>query len=190
MGIKKMAGGEEGEFSVTETIENKLEIVLRADETIEASIQAGIAAGNDQIQNEEMAYWSSIVGQAVASGIITPDFKSALGEKNAETLIDVIQEATIRMGSMIAYMLSDDLKKIMEHLTKPVMAKLFEIKLAVEQMNAGIEMERGSYNPSKIWNDMRVWKKVLVSQLLSFRSKVVKHLTLYQSFLMINSKKL
>ena len=37
--------------------------------------------GNDQIQNEEMAYWSSIVGQAVASGIITPDFKSALGEK-------------------------------------------------------------------------------------------------------------
>ena len=28
-----------------------------------------------------MAYWSSIVGQAVASGIITPDFKSALGEK-------------------------------------------------------------------------------------------------------------
>ena len=38
-------------------------------------------SGNDQIQNEEMAYWSSIVGQAVASGIITPDFKSALGEK-------------------------------------------------------------------------------------------------------------
>ena len=26
----------------------------------------------------------------------------------------------------------------MEHLTKPIMAKLFEIKLAVEQMNAGI----------------------------------------------------
>ena len=38
-------------------------------------------SGNDQIQNEEMSYWSSIVGQAVASGIITPDFKSALGEK-------------------------------------------------------------------------------------------------------------
>ena len=32
--------------------------------------------------------------------------------QNAETLIDVIQEATIRMGSMIAYMLSDDLKKV------------------------------------------------------------------------------
>ena len=42
----------------------------------------------------------------------------------------------------------------MEHLTKPIMAKLFEIKLAVEQMNAGIEMDRGTYNPSKIWNDM------------------------------------
>ena len=42
----------------------------------------------------------------------------------------------------------------MEHLTKPVMAKLFEIKLAVEQMNAGIEMDRETYNPSKIWNDM------------------------------------
>ena len=42
----------------------------------------------------------------------------------------------------------------MEHLTKPVMTKLFEIKLAVEQMNAGIEMDRETYNPSKIWNDM------------------------------------
>ena len=40
-----MAGVEEVEFSVTEAIENKLEIVLRADQTIEASIQAGIAAG-------------------------------------------------------------------------------------------------------------------------------------------------
>ena len=42
----------------------------------------------------------------------------------------------------------------MEHLSKPVMAKLFEIKLAVEQMNAGIEMDRGTYNPSKIWSEM------------------------------------
>ena len=46
---KKMAGVEEVEFSVTETIENKLEIVLRADQNIEASIQAGIAAGTKEV---------------------------------------------------------------------------------------------------------------------------------------------
>ena len=44
-----MAGVEEVEFSVTETIENKLEIVLRADQNIEASIQAGIAAGIKEV---------------------------------------------------------------------------------------------------------------------------------------------
>ena len=44
-----MAGVEEVEFSVTEAIENKLEIVLRADQTIEASIQAGIAAGTKEV---------------------------------------------------------------------------------------------------------------------------------------------
>ena len=44
-----MAGVEEVEFSVTETIENKLEIVLRADQNIEASIQAGIAAGTKEV---------------------------------------------------------------------------------------------------------------------------------------------
>ena len=46
---KKMAGVEEVEFSVTEAIENKLEIVLKADQNIEASIQAGIAAGTKEV---------------------------------------------------------------------------------------------------------------------------------------------
>ena len=44
-----MAGVEEVEFSVTEAIENKLEIVLKADQNIEASIQAGIAAGTKEV---------------------------------------------------------------------------------------------------------------------------------------------
>lgn len=46
---KKMAGVEEVEFSVTEAIENKLETVLKADQNIEASIQAGIAAGTKEV---------------------------------------------------------------------------------------------------------------------------------------------
>ena len=59
--------------------------------------------------------------------------------QNAKILEDVIYEATVRMGSTISNMIADDLKKILDHLTKPAMAKLLEIKLAVKQMYAGIE---------------------------------------------------
>ena len=75
---KEMAGV--AELAISEALENILEVVNKADQNIEAIIDEGITASNDSIQDDEMAFWSIIVGREVASGFVTPDLKSAMGE--------------------------------------------------------------------------------------------------------------
>ena len=60
------------------------------------------------------------------------------------------------MGSMIVNLVSDDLKHIMKSFKNPVMDKLLEIRLAVEQLNSdlGPTSIAKTYDPSKIWNEM------------------------------------
>ena len=78
--MQKEMATEVAELAVSEALENILEVVSNADQNIEAAIETGISAGNDSIQEDEMTFWSSIVGREVALGLVTPELTSAIGE--------------------------------------------------------------------------------------------------------------